>query len=140
MKPLTLNIAPITQVDGGSKKQTNIQVPAKAAQRVRRERKRDDITHAMVFFRAVRGVVHDQEGFAALVGEYKTIGAESDDLLGVSVEPGIRKRKTSDRLMYNPSQEFENLLISLADQCELSKAMFITLALVKYYGLKVDII
>ncbi|MFC6938177.1 hypothetical protein ACFQHO_53165 [Actinomadura yumaensis] len=139
-KALTLNIAPITQVEGGAKKQTNIVVPAKVAQKVRRERKRDDITHAMVVFRAVRSVVHDQDGFAALVTEYKQVGAETDDLLGVSVEPGIRKRKTSDRLMYNPAQEFENLLISLAEQCELSKAMFITLALVKYYGLKVDII
>jgi hypothetical protein len=133
---LQLPLLSRSPADNTPGRNTNVHVPREAASRVRSDAAavREE-TQALVIWRAVRGVLKDPPGFSALVYAYRETGAEdTDELLGAFIL-AKRPRKDSDRLVYNPSRNLEFALTHLAEQCDVSKAIFVSLALCHYYHL-----
>jgi hypothetical protein len=138
---LTIDLVKAKAIQGSDNRQRNVQVPPKVAAKVRKEAgKTPNDTHVLVFFRALSKAIREPEEFGKKVAAYRAANAVTDPLLGITIASGKRTRNNPVKLQYNPTPLFDDLLVNLADQLKLSKALFVSLLLVNYFDMDVDII
>lgn len=138
---LTIDLVKARAIQGSDNRQRNVQVPPKVAAKVRKEaRKTPDDSHVLVFFRALSKAIREPEAFGKQVAAYRAATAVTDPLLGITIASGKRTRRNPVKLQYNPTPLFDELLVNLAEQLGVSKAVFVSLLLINYYGMDVDII
>lgn len=143
---LTIDLIKTRGIQGADNRQRNVQIPPRVAAKVRREAQRDGTTHVMVFFRALSHVIRHPAAFGRRLDGYRRLGAQTDELLGITLTPAKRTRKNPVKFQYNPTPEFDDLLADLANQLnrpgqpKVSKAVFVSLLLVCYYDLDVSLI
>jgi hypothetical protein len=138
---LSIDLRKARAIQGSDNRQRNTQVPPQVAKKVRNEAKKNpDDSHALVLFRALSKVMRYPEEFGELLRTYRNGNAVSDPLLGITIASGKRTRRNPVKLQYNPTLEFDELLIDLADQVRVSKAVWVSLMLVFYWDLDVALI
>ena len=140
---LVLQLPTVQNQADAATKGTNVQAPGRVIKLLKREAVKP-VTHAQVIFRAVDGAVKDPVGFTQMLREWQTRNAEQSAALGLYAPAESLRAAGTGRLQYNPPMWFERQLRTLAAQCGLSKAVFVSLCLVHRYrgkpGIDVSII